>query len=92
MKITEQNWTSTHYTCEPLRAFVSLGAAPAANNDVELLYLVTVTDKDYCEVFQSTHHALDEALKILNEKYGHWEAVDAAQKGSGDGCSSCAAH
>lgn len=92
MKINQDNWTSSHYYSEPLRAFVSLGAAPLENGNVELQYLVTLTDKDFCEVFQSIHPRLDEALAVLNEKYGHWEVQDAGQKNSGDGCSSCAAH
>lgn len=91
-KITQDNWSSTHFVCDPLRAFVSLGAAPGNNDEVEFQYLVTVTDKDFCEVFQSTHHTLEEALLVLNEKYGHWQIHDAGQKLGGDGCSSCAAH
>jgi hypothetical protein len=95
-KITSENWTSAHYYSAPLRAFVSLGAAPAGNsedsNEVEIQYLVTLTDKDYQELFQSIHTDLNEALQILNEKYGHWELQDALIKASGEGCSSCAAH
>ncbi|MBC7427168.1 MAG: hypothetical protein H7336_01070 [Bacteriovorax sp.] len=94
--INQDNWTSSQYFSEPLRAFVSLGAAPvetpAGLQDVEFQYLVTMTDKDYQELFQSTHMSLDEALQVLNEKYGHWEMQDAGMKNSGDGCSSCAAH
>ena len=96
MNITNDNWTSSHFYSEPLRAFVSLGAAPVETVDgrqeVEFQYLVTMTDKDYAELFQSSHPSLDEALKVLNEKYGHWDMQDAGAKNSGDGCSSCAAH
>lgn len=28
MNITSENWTSSHFYSEPLRAFVSLGAEP----------------------------------------------------------------
>ncbi|MBC7713990.1 MAG: hypothetical protein H7177_11670 [Rhizobacter sp.] len=94
--INQENWTSSQFFSEPLRAFVSLGAAPVETpeglQEVEFQYLVTMTDKDYQELFQSTHKTLDEALKVLNEKYGHWELQDAGMKNSGDGCSSCAAH
>lgn len=92
-KITTQNWTSSHFYSAPLRAFISLGAAPIPESDeVEIQYLVTLTDKDYQELFQSTHTDLLEAISLLNEKYGHWELQDALQKSEGDGCSSCAAH
>ena len=92
MKINQDNWTSSHYFSEPLRAFVSLGAQPLGDDDVEIHYLVTVADKDYLEVFQSIHLNLESAIAVLNEKYGHWEVIDAGVKTSGDGCSSCAAH
>ena len=75
MNITQENWTSSHYYSEPLRAFVSLGAAPIETpeglQEVEFQYLVTMTDKDYQELYQSIHLSLDEALAVLNEKYGH---------------------
>lgn len=92
-KINTENWTSAHFYSAPLRAFISIGAAPIENsNQVEMQYLVTLTDKDYQEVFQSIHQDLDLALLLLNEKYGHWELQDASNKTDGDGCSSCAAH
>lgn len=91
-KITTDNWTSSHFFSEPLRAFISLGAAPTSNEGVEFQYLVTLTDKDYQELFQSIHQSLEEALQVLNEKYGEWELRDAGQKSGGDGCDSCAAH
>jgi hypothetical protein len=93
MKINIENWTYTHYFSDPLRAFVSLGAAPIENsNEVLMQYLVTLTDRDYQELYQSVHEAIDEALLALNEKYGHWEFKDAGARIDGDGCSSCAAH
>ena len=92
-KINNENWTSAHFYSAPLRAFVSLGAAPIAGSDeVEIQYLVTLTDKDYQELFQSIHLDLEIALQLLNEKYGHWELQDALNKTDGDGCTSCAAH
>ncbi len=92
MKINQENWTSSHYFSDPLRAFISLGGAPKGEDDVVIHYLVTVADKDYLEVFQSIHHDLESAIAVLNEKYGHWEVTDTGVKSSGDGCSSCAAH
>ncbi|MFA6236124.1 MAG: hypothetical protein WC635_02260 [Bacteriovorax sp.] len=92
-KITQDNWTSSHFYSAPLRAFVSLGAAPVDDSDeVEIQYLLTLTDKDYQELYQSIHPDLNSALLLLNEKYGHWELQDASNKTDGDGCSSCAAH
>ena len=92
-KINTENWTSAHFYSAPLRAFVSLGAAPTMQDDeVEIQYLVTLTDKDYQELFQSIHLELSDALLLLNEKYGHWDLQDALNKTDGDGCSSCAAH
>ncbi len=93
MKINIENWTHSHFYSNPLRAFVSLGAAPKEDSDeVIMQYLVTLTDKDYQELYQSTHEDLESALGALNEKYGHWELQDALKPTSGDGCSSCAAH
>ena len=96
MTITLENWTSSHFFSEPLRAFISLGAAPVENTsgklEFEYQYLVTMTDKDYAELYQSIHPSLDEAIGVINDKYGHWQMLDAAVKASGDGCSSCAAH
>jgi len=96
MSISSENWTSSHYFSEPLRAFISLGAAPLERPDGEIdvryQYLVTMTDKDYLELYQSIHEDLNEALSEINEKYGHWQLIDADAKLSGDGCSSCAAH
>ncbi|RPJ78720.1 MAG: hypothetical protein EHM20_03245 [Alphaproteobacteria bacterium] len=92
-KITTENWTSSHFHSAQLRAFISLGAAPIENSaEVEIQYLVTLTDKEYQELYQSAHKDLNEAVKLINDKYGHWEFLDALLKTEGDGCSSCAAH
>ncbi len=96
MNINENNWTYTQYQSKPLRAFVSLGAIPVEDIngalEVQYQYLVTMTDEDYIELFQSTHLSLNEAIKVINEKYGHWDFNETNSKNSGDGCSSCAAH
>lgn len=93
MKIHAENWTFSHFTSAPLKAFISLGASPTENTkEVTLEYLVTLTDKDHQELFQSSHCELSEALLLLNEKYGQWEFVDSLHKSEGDGCTSCAAH
>jgi len=93
MKINTENWTYTHYFSDPLRAFVSIGASPAEESEeVIMQYLVTLTDKDYQELYQSVHTTIEEALSALNEKYGHWDFKDAGARTDSNGCDSCAAH
>ena len=92
MTISKINWSTSHYFASPLRAFISLGAAPGENNETIIEYNVTVTDSDFIEQSQETYQSLEEALKKINEKYGHWKMIDANEKTAGDGCSSCAAH
>jgi len=91
MKINAENWTYTHFTNQNLRAFISIGAALAETEEVEMQYLVTLTDQDYQEIFQSIHLSLESALETINAKYGGWVAENGLAP-KGDGCSSCAAH
>jgi hypothetical protein len=92
-KITAENWTYAHFNSSPLKAFISLGAAPIENSrEAEIQYLVTLTDKDYQELYQSIHQDLNIALELLNQKYGHWDLIDPLNKTEADNCSSCAAH
>jgi hypothetical protein len=92
MNISKINWSTSHYFASPLRAFISLGAAPGENNQTIVEYNVTVTDSDFVEQSQETFQSLEEALTKINEKYSHWKMIDANEKTTGDGCSSCAAH
>lgn len=96
MNINENNWTYTQYQAKPLRAFISLGATPVEMPDgtleVQYQYFVTMTDEEYIELYQSSYLSLNEALKSVNERYGHWEINETNSKNAGDGCSSCAAH
>jgi len=93
MKINTENWSYSHYYSEPLRAFVSLGASPVEGTEkVQIQYLVTLTDKDYQELFQSTHDSLEAAIEVLNDKYSNWQFLDGLNKTEGDGCTTCAAH
>lgn len=91
MKINNQNWTYTHYINHNLRAFISIGAALAKNEQIETHYLVTLTDQDYQEIFQSIHPILEDAVATINAKYGQWD-IENGLAPKGDGCSSCAAH
>ncbi len=94
MSISIENWTSSHYFADPLRVFISLGASPVAHSsqNPEIEYNVTVTDLDFIEQHQETYKTIEEAISVINTKYGHWKLVDANIKTAGDGCSSCAAH
>ena len=92
MTITKMNWSTSHYFASPLRAFISLGAAPDKDNQTQIEYNVTVTDTDFIEQHQDIFQTLEEAITKINENFGHWKMIDANEKTSGDGCSSCAAH
>lgn len=95
MKINIENWTSSHYYQGNLRAFVSIGGdfiESREEKSATVHYLVTTTDKDYVEIFQTKHETLEEALSNINRKFSQWEWRDADLSKSGDGCTSCAAH
>ena len=90
--ITSDNWTFTSFTDSDLQAFIHLGAEPSLNDEeeVNILYLVTVLKNDEEEIFQWEFPQLHQAITSINEKYGHWQIKDRSQ-GSG-GCGSCEAH
>lgn len=92
MRITQENWTSCFYKSLQLKAFISLGAdiPQAEGQDPPLLYFVTLTNHDHEELFQREFNHLSKALEDINHRYGHWEFIDAENKG--EGCSSCEAH
>lgn len=96
MNINKDNWTFSQFNSKPLKAFISLGASPVESDtgllEIQYEYLVTMTDEEYQELYQSSHEHLDDAIKVINDKYGHWELKDSSSKVSGEGCSSCAAH
>ena len=91
--VTEDNWTYCHFKSLQLKAFISFGADPSNVSDGEpaLIYFVTLTDHDDAEVFQSDFDELNEACDFLNEKYGHWDFIDAEVDNGGGGCGTCAA-
>ena len=93
VKITTLNWNTAYYYSDNLLAFVSLGAAPAENDsEIHLQYHVTLSNKDYEDIYQSNHLTLESAIETLNFKYGDWQLKNLEQENSEDGCSSCAAH
>lgn len=92
-KITTLNWNTTHYYSDNLIAFISLGASPSENDsDIVIQYHVTLSNKDYEDIYQSTHADLEAAILALNQKYGDWPIKGLEQNSSESGCSSCAAH
>ena len=88
--INESNWTFCHYLNGENKAFVSIGAEPAINNDVSVVYMVTLTDADHQEIFQSSHPGLLDAVAEINRKYGHWPFQNGLNQKS-EGCTDCAA-
>ena len=91
--IDSQNWTFCQYNSSNLKAFVSLSGEPTEDGDSVFLYNVTVTDQEDLEIFQSDHPSLDQAIDIINNKYGHWNFTNlTVQSGNESGCGSCSAH
>ncbi len=88
-QINFENWTFVHYTTNELKSFISIGAHPKTE---EIQYFVTVTDLDHQEVYQSSHETIEEAIGLINRKYGHWPIFDAEHPPGSDGCSDCSAH
>ena len=86
--VTPENWTYCFYKTEDLKAFISMAGVPAGD-DTRINYVVTLTDKDHQEIFQSEFEGLEDAAGCLNERYGHWEFFDAENPPQTDGCSTC---
>lgn len=93
-KITSLNWNTAHYYSDNLIAFISLGAFPSeADSDIVIQYHVTLSNKDYEDIYQSSHLDLETAILTLNQRYGDWQIKNLEQDSSeSSGCSSCAAH
>ena len=89
------NWNYTQLIQNNKKAFIAIGANPALNEeeDIEIQYLVTVSDLDGKDVFQKSFNDLTFACSDINERYSHWEYQDSRYvKNSGSGCGSCEAH
>jgi len=92
-QVFEGNWREALYQNGPYLAYVSLGAAPASNEEgVEWLYFLLVTDRDHQEMSSREFKELEAALAALNKQYGHWEFNSRSEQKNGDGCSTCQAH
>jgi len=62
---------------------------PDLGSEAQINYVVTLTDLEHQELFQSEFNDLELALACLNERYGHWEFFDAENPPQTDGCSTC---
>lgn len=95
-KITSLNWNTAYYFSDNLIAFISLGAAPTDyEQEVIVQYYVTLSSKDYEDLYQSSHKDIEDAVTTLNQRYGDWQfksLQQGDQDASDSGCSSCAAH
>ncbi|MCR9204394.1 MAG: hypothetical protein NXH75_07450 [Halobacteriovoraceae bacterium] len=91
--INAENWTYSGYKSSNLLAFIHLGAEPTVGEDeVQLLYLVTVLKELEEEVFQMEHPSLPQALDDINRRYRHWDFVDRTKRLDEGGCGTCEAH
>lgn len=86
--ITPENWTFCFFKTEDLKAFISLLGVPEAD-ETRVNYVVTLTDKEHQEIFQNEFNTLNEAIVVLNQRYGHWEFFNAESPPEQGGCSSC---
>ena len=92
-KITSENWNTAQFTSDNLIAFVSIGAEPNEDGQINFLYHVTLSNTDYEDLFQSSYSDLEAAIAVLNQKYGHWPLKSLSKTESSEsGCGSCAAH
>jgi hypothetical protein len=87
--ITPDNWTFCHFKTVELKAFISMSGAPSLGHEVQVNYVVTLTDLEHQELFQSEFNDLSSAVSCLNDRYGHWEFFDAENPPETDGCSTC---
>ena len=90
--LDDSNWGFVHYGTKNIRAFISIGGVPAADDDGEICckYYVTTSDHELkTEYFQKSFDDLSLALNFINQRYGHWEIIDLRRSNSG--CSSCSA-
>ena len=65
-----------------------MSGAPSEEEPI-INYVVTLTDQEHQELFQSEFNGLEDAVACLNERYGHWEFFAAEKPPQSDGCSTC---
>ena len=95
-KVNQDNWSYCGYQSSQYQALITLGAHPSTHPDQEepqLIYFLTLLDGDFQAIFQQEFPTLEESLKALNQRYGHWAFSHRQGEGQGgQGCSSCQAH
>ena len=93
MKMTKENWNYCFYKTKDLKAFISMGAHPIdyPDEEIRLIYYVTLSDFLHKEVFQKEFLYLNSAIEFIQKKYGHWE-FESLKQSKKTGCESCSAH
>ena len=91
MEINAENWKLARFSEGETLAFISLGAAPASNGEIEYIYSLIVSNNDYQELSEQCFDTLDHALDAINNRFSHWKLTFLGEKAEG-GCGDCAAH
>lgn len=86
--ITPDNWTFCQFKQGNQKAQITFGATPASD---DLIYFVSVLDKEDRDLFQKEFLKIEAACHFLNSNYHDWDFVNQLSQ-SADGCSSCSAH
>ena len=94
MNMTKDNWNYCFYKTKDLKAFISLGAMPDHQNEdkAQLVHCVTLSDFSHKELYQEEFEQLDDAVKFIKKKYGHWEFENPLVPKESSGCTDCSAH
>jgi len=89
--INEQNWTHCEYVAGENRVNLSIGGETKYDNSyLELYYLNKFLEEDL--VHQEVLQNLNDAIKLINSIYGHWDFKDKLISEKTSGCSTCEAH
>jgi hypothetical protein len=88
-QVSIDNWTFTHFISQDLKAFIALGGE-MKQDQVEILYNVTVLGDENKEVFVKSFQELEQAILFINQRYGHWSTLDG--RVAAQGCGTCSAH
>ena len=85
--IGPSNWNYCYYTTGPLKSMISQGMDNFSSALPSILYWVTVLKDETREVFQEEFLNLEDSIRFINEKYGHWDFIDTTEEKGG--CGSC---
>lgn len=89
--IRSENWMSSHFENNDLKAMITLGGKENPTGDIDIIYSVTVLKEDLAQVFQKSFKSLDGALRYINLTYSTWQ-LSMDGKIVGSGCGDCRAH